>query len=346
MSVQIEIKNCTKNYRDIRAVKDVSLLVYEGEFLAIIGPSGCGKSTLLRCISGLEKPDKGKISIDNKIVFDEIKKINFPTEKRGASLVFQNYALWPHYNVFNNVAYPLKIKKIDRQEIKENVEKFLSIVRIKDKIARYPHELSGGEQQRVALARALIMEPKVLLLDEPLSNLDAKLREQMQTELVQIKKELNLTIVHVTHDQSEAMELADRIIVMNKGVIEQIGTPKDIYNNPNSIFVASFIGKTNIIKKYDNDEKENSLYGKLCDSFKFKDVENSVLSVRPEDITLVTKPSLFKGEITRVIYRGNITRHIIKYDKTELISESRSEKKYSTGDSVYFKIKKALVLKK
>lgn len=342
MLAQIEVKNCIKKYNDVCAVKNVTLSVYKGEFLVIIGPSGCGKSTLLRCIAGLETPNEGEIVIQDEIVFSKNGNINIPTEKREVSLVFQNYALWPHYDVFNNVAYPLKVRRKTKEKIKKEVIKHLDIVQIKEKMKRYPHELSGGEQQRVALARALITTPKALLLDEPLSNLDAKLREQMQIELVKIKKELSLTVIHVTHDQSEAMELADRIIVMNEGIIEQIGTPQDIYNNPISIFVANFIGKTNIIKSGDENDKE--LFNKLILRTKSNAKEKQALSIRPEEISLSLDKREFKGEITRLIYHGSTMHYLIKYKNTELIAEKSSVIGINVGAIMYFTIGKIIVL--
>ncbi len=339
MSNQIVISNCTKKYNNTVAVKNVSLSVLQGEFLAIVGPSGCGKSTLLRSIAGLETPNQGDIFIEDTLVFSSKNKFNIPPEKRDIALVFQNYALWPHFSVFDNVAYPLKIRKVPKKEIKQKVHQFLCLVKLADKEKRYPHELSGGEQQRVALARALIMSPKVLLLDEPLSNLDAKLREEMQTELVKIQKSLNLTVVHVTHDQSEAMELADRIIVMNHGEISQVGTPKEIYDNPASPFVANFIGKTNLIAKKSKSIKTTPfLFDELATSMNINTSENTVLSIRPEDISLSLKYGEYSGIITRVIYHGSTTQYLIKYKNTELIVQTKSDSSFNQGSSVYFSI--------
>ena len=339
MLTQIEIKNFTKKYNENTAVNSVSLSVYKGEFLAIVGPSGCGKSTLLRSIAGLETPNEGEIIIEDNLVFSSSTKYSVPPEKRDIALVFQNYALWPHYSVFDNVAYPLKIRKVPKKEIRQKVHQFLSLVKLADKEERYPHELSGGEQQRVALARALIMSPKVLLLDEPLSNLDAKLREQMQTELVRIQKSLNLTVVHVTHDQSEAMELADRIIVMNHGEISQVGTPKEIYNNPVSPFVANFIGKTNLIARKSKSIKTTPLlFDELATSMHINANENTVLSVRPEDISLSLKYGEYKGRIERVIYHGSTTQYLVKYKNIELIVQTKSDSNFNQGSYVYFSI--------
>lgn len=316
-----------------------------GEFLAIIGPSGCGKSTLLRSIAGLETPNEGEIVIEDNLMFSSTTSYNVPPEKRDIALVFQDYALWPHFIVFDNVAYPLKIRKVPKKEIKQKVHQFLCLVELADKEQRYPHELSGGEQQRVALARALIMSPKVLLLDEPLSNLDAKLREQMQSELVKIQKALNLTVVHFTHDQSKAMELADRIIVMNHGEISQVGTPKEIYKNPTSSFVASFIGKTNLIaKKSKNIKTTTLLFDELATSMNIDANDNTVLSVRPEDISLSLKYGEYKGTIARVIYHGNTTQYLVKYKNTELIVQSNSNTNFNQGSSVYFSIGKIVVV--
>ena len=230
-----------KTGKDFYAVHDTSLDIAPGEFVTLLGPSGCGKTTTLRMIAGFESPDEGEIYLG-----DEAINI-LPPNKRDTAMVFQSYALLPHYNVFDNVAYGLKLRKVPKEEIKERVTKILELVELSGMEARMTNQLSGGQQQRVALARALVLEPSVLLFDEPLSNLDAKLRVSMRTEIRRIQQKTGITAVYVTHDQSEAMALSDRIIIMNKGVVAQMGTPQEIYYHPNSEFVADFIGEANFL---------------------------------------------------------------------------------------------------
>ncbi len=231
-----------KTGKDFYAVKDTSLTIEPGSFVTLLGPSGCGKTTTLRMIAGFESPDEGEIYLGNEA-------INALTpNKRDTAMVFQSYALLPHYNVFDNVAYGLKLRKVPAGEIKERVMKILDLVELTGMEGRMTNQLSGGQQQRVALARALVIEPSVLLFDEPLSNLDAKLRVSMRTEIRRIQQEVGITAIYVTHDQSEAMALSDNIIIMNRGIVAQMGSPQDIYYHPNSEFVADFIGEANFLK--------------------------------------------------------------------------------------------------
>ena len=231
-----------KTGKDFYAVKDTSLTIEPGSFVTLLGPSGCGKTTTLRMIAGFESPDEGEIYLGEEA-------INALTpNKRDTAMVFQSYALLPHYNVFDNVAYGLKLRKVPKEEIQKRVMKILDLVELTGMEGRMTNQLSGGQQQRVALARALVIEPSVLLFDEPLSNLDAKLRVSMRTEIRRIQQEVGITAIYVTHDQSEAMALSDNIIIMNKGVVAQMGSPQDIYYHPNSEFVADFIGEANFLK--------------------------------------------------------------------------------------------------
>ena len=231
-----------KTGKDFYAVKDTSLTIEPGSFVTLLGPSGCGKTTTLRMIAGFESPDEGEIYLGEQA-------INALTpNKRDTAMVFQSYALLPHYNVFDNVAYGLKLRKVPKDEIQKRVMKILDLVELTGMEGRMTNQLSGGQQQRVALARALVIEPSVLLFDEPLSNLDAKLRVSMRTEIRRIQQEVGITAIYVTHDQSEAMALSDNIIIMNKGVVAQMGSPQDIYYHPNSEFVADFIGEANFLK--------------------------------------------------------------------------------------------------
>jgi multiple sugar transport system ATP-binding protein len=234
--VSVELQNIVKKYRNVTAVDNVSFKVDHGEFFVLLGPSGCGKTTTLRIIAGLETPDSGRVLFDGRDV------TNVPAKNRNIGMVFQSYAVWPHMKVYDNIALPLQIKKLSREEIEKRVKAAAQMVNIAHLLDRYPFQLSGGEKQRVAVARALAFEPNILLMDEPLSNLDALLRVQARAELVKLQKELKITTIYVTHDQTEAMVLADRVAVMNKGRIMQIGTPDEIYNRPVNRFVAHFIG--------------------------------------------------------------------------------------------------------
>ncbi len=316
---QANINNLTKKYGGTVAVKDLSLSILKNEILAVVGPSGCGKTTLLKVISGLEEAQRGEISILGNLVYSADKKIFVAPENRDIALVFQNYAIWPHKTVFENIAYPLKIKKFKKDNIKNRVDYIINLVKLNGKQRRYPYELSGGEKQRVALARALVMNPKLLLLDEPFSNLDAKLRTEMQYEIKRIRDELGLTIIHVTHDQNEAMGLSDRIAVMNKGQIIQIDTPRNIYENPKTKFVSNFIGVSNDITKLFNET----------------DTDKYAYVVRPEDVNISTNSLEYKGEVISYTYRGNSIEYIIKVNDLLLRVDSNSNDIYEVGSIVY-----------
>ncbi|MCJ7734452.1 MAG: ABC transporter ATP-binding protein [Anaerolineales bacterium] len=297
---------------EVTAVNNANLEIKKGELITLLGPSGCGKTTTLRMIAGFEFPTAGKIILDNQ----EINSL--PSHKREMSMVFQSYAIFPHLNVFENIAYGLKVQRLSKSVIAERVNKVLDLVHLEGYGDRTPTQLSGGQQQRVALARALIMEPKVLLMDEPLSNLDAKLREEMRTEIRRIQQELHITSVYVTHDQIEAMTLSDRIVVMNNGVIEQIGTPVEIYRYPNSKFVADFIGRANFIAGQVREVKEgNLIVDVLAEILELKNIqrefnvkEEVTLIIRPEMIRIKKTGELFKGIIRRAAYLGDV----IEYD--------------------------------
>ena len=284
---KIVIKNLEKSFGDNKVINNFSINIEDGEFIVLVGPSGCGKSTLLRMISGLENIDHGEIFLDQKLIN------NLLPSKREIAMVFQSYALYPHMNVFENMSFGLKMEKIPKSEINQKVNNAATILQIEDLLERKPKQLSGGQKQRVAIGRAITRSPKVFLFDEPLSNLDAALRSEMRVEISKLHKKLNSNMIYVTHDQIEAMTLADKIVVLNKGSIEQYGTPNEIYSDPNNIFVAEFIGspKMNIIKI----EKEQiinsstlSLFNNeiTFENFKFED--EIYLGIRPEDITLGT----------------------------------------------------------
>ncbi|MGB8671451.1 MAG: ABC transporter ATP-binding protein, partial [Pseudolabrys sp.] len=242
----VELRNLTKRYGDVAVVDDISLTIEHGHLVCLLGPSGCGKTTTLRLIAGFVEPSKGEIRVGDKLVSSPAHSL--PPEKRNMSMIFQSYALWPHMTVAENIVYGLKLRKMDRASIGKKLDAILATTRLAPLAQRYPGELSGGQQQRVALARALIVEPETLLLDEPLSNLDANLREEMRFEVRRLHDAYRYTTVYVTHDQSEAMTTADLIAVMNAGKIEQAGSPEDIYDRPRSEFVARFIGSSNVIK--------------------------------------------------------------------------------------------------
>ena len=282
---KIIIKNLKKSFSDNKVIDNFNIDIKDGEFIVLVGPSGCGKSTLLRMISGLESIDQGEIFLDSKLIN------NLIPSKRKIAMVFQSYALYPHMNVFENMSFGLKMEKIPKNEINQKVNHAANTLQIEDLLERKPKQLSGGQRQRVAIGRAITRSPKVFLFDEPLSNLDAALRSEMRVEISKLHKKLSTNIIYVTHDQIEAMTLADRIVVLNKGNIEQFGTPNEIYSNPNNIFVAEFIGspKMNIIKI----NKEQVINSNTLDIFdnkitfenyKFKD--EIYVGIRPEHISL------------------------------------------------------------
>ena len=247
-ATHIEVADLVVRYGDTVAVDAISFAVRRGEHVTLLGPSGCGKTTTLRAIAGLEQPDAGTISIDGRTMFSSREDRNLAVEKRDVSMVFQSYAVWPHMSVFDNVAYGLRVRKLAKAEVAAQVDRTLGLVQMREFQHRSAAKLSGGQQQRVALARAIAFSPSVLLFDEPLSNLDAKLRAEMRVELRELQQRLGVTSLYVTHDQEEALAISDRVIVMNVGGIEQIGTPEDIYNRPRTRFVADFVGSANLIE--------------------------------------------------------------------------------------------------
>jgi len=242
------VQDLARNYGAVAAIRGVSFTVRDGEFVTLLGPSGCGKSTTLAAVAGLDRPQAGRIVSGDTVFFDGSTGRFLPPEDRNCGLVFQTYALWPHMTVRQNLQFPLRLRRVSRNEERRRIDDVLSLVEMSPYAERYPHELSGGQQQRVALARTLVYEPSVLLLDEPLSNLDAKLRERARTWLSEIQSRIRVTTLYVTHDQTEALALSDRIVVMNGGAIVQIGTPKDIYERPSDPFVADFIGTSSFLK--------------------------------------------------------------------------------------------------
>ena len=305
----IEVKSITKKFGELFAVKDFSIDINHGEFFALLGPSGCGKTTLLRVISGFELPDSGNIFLDKENITD-LKPFVRPT-----NLMFQSYALFPHYNVFKNIAYGLEREKLEKQEILVRVNEIISKTNLTGLEERYPDQLSGGQKQRVALARCLVKKPKVLLLDEPLTALDKNLKEKMKIELKNLQKQFGITFIIVTHDQDEALALADRVAVMNKGQLIQVGTPKEIYSKPKNFFVAEFIGKMNFFQK---SKIEGSKFYFQDNSF-IPLLENKIenpqcVGIRPEDILLKANDNTnykFEGRIIDIIYHGQENEVII-----------------------------------
>ena len=300
----ITISHVTKAFGDNVVLKEFNEVFGDGEFITLLGPSGCGKTTMLRMIAGFEKPTEGEIYIDRQLVSGG--KTFVPPEKRSIGMVFQSYAVWPHMNVFDNVAYPLSIKKTPKQEIRQNVERVLGIVHLSQYAERFPNQLSGGQQQRVALARALVAAPKLLLLDEPLSNLDAKLRESMRFEIKEIQRQLGITVVYVTHDQTEAMAMSDRIFLINRGVVQQSGSPQEIYNHPANQFVADFLGKVDFFKGEARDGKIllDGMNGQALpyDGPREGKVE---VAIRPENL-FFSPDGLLEGVLENQYYLGDV----------------------------------------
>ena len=332
----IEFKNIEKSFGKNKVINNFNIKINDGEFIVLVGPSGCGKSTLLRMISGLESIDKGEIHLDNKIIN------NLIPSKRGIAMVFQSYALYPHMNVYENMSFGLKTEKLEKNEIDKKVKDAAKTLQIEDLLERKPRQLSGGQRQRVAIGRAITRNPKLFLFDEPLSNLDAALRSEMRVEISKLHKQLNTNMIYVTHDQIEAMTLADKIVILNNGNVEQVGTPDEIYNNPSNIFVAEFIGvpKMNILK--------NGIES-LLKNLNLK--PETYLGIRPEhilangngEIKLDIKVDLienlgfekiiyatFKGQELRIKTSDNISQNLkqISFSKNKIFLFDNNKKRY------------------
>ena len=315
MKTVVRLDHVSKIFNDKAIIKDLSLDIYEGEFLTLLGPSGCGKTTILRMISGLEHVSSGRIYIDGVDVTE-----TDPT-KREVNTIFQNFALFPHMSVWDNISFGLRMKKVDKSEIKKRVKKVLKLVKLEGFEDRLPGQLSGGQQQRVAIARGIVMNPKVLLLDESLCSLDLKLKRQMQIELKKIQKQLGITFIYVTHDQDEALTMSDRIVIIHQGIIQQNDTPQNIYVYPNSVFVADFIGESNIMNGEITSLNDNIVDVKVEDDVYFtvpRDVNDDLgkkiaIMVRPENIKIssnILKNSI-QGVVRDVIYDGAVTKLFI-----------------------------------
>ena len=332
-----------KTKKEFYAVNDVSLNIEPGEFVTLLGPSGCGKTTTLRMIAGFESPDIGEIYLGEE-------KINEKTpDKRDTAMMFQNYALFPHMNVFDNVAYGLKLRGFKKDEIREKVFAILDLVELKGMENRMTNQLSGGQQQRVALARALVVQPSVLLFDEPLSNLDANLRVQMRTEIRRIQQEVGSTAVYVTHDQSEAMSISDKIVVMNKGVIAQMGTPTEIYYRPASEFVASFIGEANYLRgtliSLDGENGVIEVLGHQIEAFCHQDKnpgDDAALMLRPESVTLGDEGAL-PARVVLSCFMGSYQNYHVRVGDTLVkITDNCpiSKKVFNVGDDAFISFDK------
>jgi iron(III) transport system ATP-binding protein len=314
----VRLENVSKKFGSVEAVAAFSETIREGEFVSLLGPSGCGKTTTLRIVAGFERATTGRVFIGQELVSCSETNLSKPPEQRNIGMVFQSYAVWPHMNVFANVGYPLKVRGMDKKKIRAKVGHVLELVHLEGLDKRLPSQLSGGQQQRVALARALVAEPALLLLDEPLSNLDAKLRESMRFEIKDVQRRLGITVIYVTHDQAEAMVMSDRIIVMDKGYVQQTGSPREIYETPANRFVADFIGLINFLEGSlvsaegaDGVVALNGipgpvhLKGRLHSAMKTGD--RVVLAARPESIGVLSEPApgAVPGRLIRKIYLGN-----------------------------------------
>ncbi len=333
----LSIKDLSVEYGDFVAIKDLNLEIQPNRLTVILGPSGCGKSTLLSSICGLVRPKRGCIYYEDECLFSQEDQINIPVERRNIGVVFQENSLWPHMNIRGNIAFPLKMKRVSKDEINRKVDQVIETVNLKEKGLKYPHQLSGGEKQRTALARAIAMNPKVLLLDEPLANIDNNLKYQLIYEIKRIQKLYKTTMVYVTHDQEEAFEAADEIVVMNKGEIIQKGKPEEVYYYPNNSFVAGFLGENNILS-LDEGEK----YCALCHNDWGK--MSSKIAVRPEDI-LIKKEGKCKGKVKNITFKGHKTNIITQCGEKQLTLYHENSQKIKVGDEIQFDIKRYHLIK-
>jgi iron(III) transport system ATP-binding protein len=380
----LRIEGLSTEYRGdlgqtVKAAQDVSFTVAEGHLFTLLGPSGCGKTTTLRSIAGLERPRAGEISVNDRVVYSSSKGVFVTPNRRGVGMVFQSYAIWPHMNVFQNAAFPLEVgdRRYPRGRIRDNVMRVLASVELDHLAEREATTLSGGQQQRLALARALVMQPAVLLLDEPLSSLDAKLREKMRLELTRLQRELKITTVYVTHDQSEAMALSHGIAVMNEGRIQQIGSPRDIYERPSNRFVADFVGTTNFIEGtvVGRDPAASGVYHirteigeiEVMAAELLRPDERVVLSIRPEDVELAEagperapegvrargrepareRGTVWRGRVDRKVFRGEAVDFQVTVGTRTLLSRRHPTLRLAVGDpvSVQLNPERCVVLK-
>lgn len=348
-------KKFISNKVDIIAVKNVNFSIEAGKFYTLLGPSGCGKSTILRCVAGLEVPESGEIWIGNKLVFSSKANISIPTYKRPIGMMFQSYAIWPHMNVFNNVAFPLRQEKktISKTKIREKVSEVLRLVKMEGFENRLAPQLSGGQQQRVALARALVREPLLLLLDEPLSNLDAQLREEMRVEIKELVEKLNITSLYVTHDQIEAVSMSDQIAVLFNGEIIETGGPKEIYIKPKKKFVAEFTRSMELFEGTTTYRSQNNIYTTVNTShgaIKCKSTGNDIvlnkkvtIAIRPNDIEiLIDRPkdmdNVLEAEVIKTIFLGDSVCHTFKIDQRTVNINLSIDSSFKIGSKVFLRI--------
>ena len=337
----VDLRGLTKRFGAIAVVDQVSLRIDHGQLVCLLGPSGCGKTTTLRLIAGFLEPSEGEIHVGDRLVSSKLRTL--PPEQRKMSMIFQSYALWPHMTVTENIVYGLRLRKIDRATIAKKLDVILKATKLEILAQRYPGELSGGQQQRVALARALIVEPETLLLDEPLSNLDANLREEMRFEIRRLHDEYRYTTVYVTHDQSEAMTTADLIAVMNAGKIDQLGTPEDIYDRPQSEFVARFIGASNVIKGTARDENHVEFAGATLQvvGAKLSRGKSAAVAIRRHDVQLSTQApqtpqNAVRATVTRQVFLGASRDYMVETsDGTTLRVVTATENAVAQGTEVW-----------
>ncbi len=343
--VLLEVNNVVKRYGATAVVDGISFTVAPGEFFTLLGPSGCGKTTTLRLLAGLETPDAGEIVLDGRVLAAPARGVWVPTDKRRLGMVFQSYAIWPHLTVFENVAFPLRVRREPKDVIKKRVHEALEVVGLAGFGERGATELSGGQQQRVALARAIVYTPALLLLDEPLSNLDVKLREQMRAELHALHQRLNLAVVYVTHDQAEALALSDRIAVVNQGRLEQVGTPMEVYERPRTRFVGDFLGRTVILKgtvRKDGAGDWVDVQGQgrvaVPVNGRLGDGEPVRILSRPEDIALLPGgalgPNEVNGKVERVAYMGDHLEYTIAAAGRTLVVPATKKERYPVGADI------------
>jgi iron(III) transport system ATP-binding protein len=354
----VKLENVSKQYGKVTAVASFTQHIGDGEFVSLLGPSGCGKTTTLRIIAGFEKAGSGRVFIGDRLVSCSDTGTYVPPEKRSIGMVFQSYAVWPHMNVFDNTAYPLKVRGMARKDIREKVERVLGLVHLEGLDKRFPNQLSGGQQQRVALARALVAEPSLLLLDEPLSNLDAKLRESMRFEIKDVQRRLKITVIYVTHDQAEAMVMSDRIIVMDKGVIQQSDVPRMIYESPANRFVADFIGLINFVGcsvlsleengwtvEIDGMERKVRLSGQP--GWELAAGGRVILAVRPENVDMHARevPDGVKGRVIRKVYLGNEVDYLVSLGATEVrVTREPTGHDFDEGAGVWLTFKRVFAV--
>ena len=342
---RIEVKDLVVKYGNVTAVDRVSFNIGPGELVTLLGPSGCGKTTTLRAIAGLETPSDGTIRLNSQTMYSGAERLNVPAEKRGVSMVFQSYAIWPHMTVFENVAYGLRVRKLPQAEVKQNVDRVLDMVQMRQYADRPSSKLSGGQQQRVAVARAIAFSPNVVLFDEPLSNLDAKLRAEMRVELRELQRRLDITSLYVTHDQEEALAISDRVIVMNGGQIEQLGSPEDIYDRPGSHFVADFVGSANMIPgKVTGDGPEGYLLYEMTGGATVRIMrpadgrgQGGTIALRSAYIHFGQtsgRQNAVNGTIHRRMFHGDFIQYVVDWPAGQLIVRRPPTEMFEEGSGV------------